>query len=69
MILEAVIELVIKTRPYDVDNDDKFADILNAIVERPYETIEERDDTPGFVAPAATLDNPYETIEERDDTP
>ena len=35
MILEAVIELVMKILPYDVDNDDKFADTPKFIDDSP----------------------------------
>jgi hypothetical protein len=37
--------------------------------ESPYETIEESVETPGFVAPAATVERPYETIEESEESP
>ena len=64
VIFEAVNELVVKILPYDVDNDDKLTDILNATVERPYDTIEDREDTPEFVAPAATVERPYEIMDD-----
>ena len=46
------------------ESDDTPSFACAAIVERPQEIIEERDETPGFTAPAATVDKPYETIED-----
>ena len=39
------------------------------MLESPYETIDDSDETPGFIEPAATVDNPYETIDDSDETP
>jgi len=38
-------------------------------VERPYDTIEDSDETPGFIDPAPTVERPYDIIDDNDETP